>query len=236
MIEESATWLEKRLSPREREVPEAVTRMISEASLLERLGPIGIGPRLLGHGRDARGPWHRVERLPMPTLAQRIERGGALDRAWVERATAALLRAFAALHEATDEAGPLLVVHADPSPANLAVDDAGDRAVLLDFDLAWWRESHPPSDGAFRGTIAYAAPEVARGERPTVQSDLYSLGASLLHALTGTSPRIGDSFAALLARAAEEPLVIPAAAPAQITRLLEFDPSARPASARGLLC
>lgn len=236
MIEESATWLEKRLSPRERDVPEAVTRMISEASLLERLGPLGIGPRLLAHGRDARGPWHRVERLAMPTLAQRIERGGAVDPAWLDRATSALLRAFALLHEAADDAGPLAIVHADPSPANLAIDDAGDTAVLLDFDLAWWRDSHPPSDGAFRGTIGYCAPEVARGERPTVQSDLYSLGASLLHASTGTSPRTGGSFAALLARAAEEPLAIPAGTPAQIARLLAFDPGARPASARALLC
>ncbi|MBX3229321.1 MAG: phosphotransferase [Labilithrix sp.] len=172
----------------------------------------------------------------MPTLAQRIARDGALPRAWVERATDALLRAFAALHEAADDAGPLLVVHADPSPANLAIDDAGDRAVLLDFDLAWWRDSHPPNDGAFRGTVQYAAPEVARGERPTVESDLYSLGASLLHALTGERPRAGDSFPALLAVAAEEPLVVPAGAPAQIARLLAFDPAARPASARMLLC
>lgn len=234
MIEDPASFFEKRLSPRERDVPEARARLVSEALLLERLGPLGITPRLLAHGSDVRGPWHRVERLAMPTLEQRIEQHGALDRGWVERATDALLRAFATLHEAADEAGPLLVVHADPSPANLAVDDAGTTAVLLDFDLAWWRDSHPPSDGSFRGTIAYAAPEIARGERPTAQSDLYSLGASLLHALTGARPRAGDSFAALLALAAEEPVSIPAGVPAQIVRLLAFDPAARPASARFL--
>lgn len=236
MIEETASYFEKRLSSRERDVPEATTRLISEAALLERLEPLNVTPRLLAHGRDARGPWHRIERLAMPTLAQRIEERGALERPWLERATEALLRAFAVLHEAADEAGPLFVVHADPSPGNLAVDDMGARAFLLDFDLAWWRGSHPPSDGAFRGTIAYAAPEVARGERPTVQSDLYSLGATLLHAMTGVRPRSGDSFAALLAQAAEEPLVIPAGTPAQIASLLAFDPAARPASAREVLC
>jgi serine/threonine protein kinase len=235
MIEQSADWLEKRLSPRERTEPEAEKRLISEALLLEKLGPFGVTPRLLAHGRDARGPWHRVERIRMPTLAERIERG-PIDPAWVARAADAVLRALAALHEATDDLGPLAIVHADPSPSNLAIDDAGDRAVLLDLDLAWWRESSPPADGAFRGTIAYVAPEVARGERPTVKSDLFSVGASLLHALTGVRPRPGDSFPALLALAAEEPISVPVHAPPAVRRCLAFDPALRPASAKEASC
>jgi serine/threonine protein kinase len=235
MMEESDDWLEKRLSPRERTEPEAEKRLISEALLLEKLGLLGITPRLLAHGRDARGPWHRVERVHLPTLAQRIERGpSAVD--WVERAATAVLRALAALHEATDEAGPLSVVHADVSPSNLAIDEAGSQVVLLDLDLAWWRESSPPADGAFRGTIAYVAPEVARGERPTVRSDLFSVGASLLHALTGERPRPGDSFPALLAMAAEEPIAVPAHLPEVVRRCLAFDPNLRPASAKEAAC
>lgn len=235
MIEESDDWLEKRLSPRERTEPEAERRLISEALLLEKLAPLGVSPRLLAHGRDARGPWHRVERVRMPTLAARIERGPS-DAAWVERAAVAVLGALAALHEATDELGPLGVVHADPSPANIAVDESGERAVLLDFDLAWWRESAPPADGAFRGTIGYVAPEVARGERPTVRSDLFSVGASLLHALTRERPRPGDSFPALLAMAAESPIAVPAQTPEVVRRCLAFDPFLRPASAKEAAC
>jgi serine/threonine protein kinase len=235
MIEESDDWLEKRLSPRERTETEAENRLISEALLLEKLGSLGVTPRLLAHGRDTRGPWHRVERVRMPTLAQRIERGpSAAD--WVERAATAVLGALSALHEARDEAGPLLVVHADLSPSNLAIDESGSKVVLLDFDLAWWRESSPPADGSFRGTIGYVAPEVARGERPTVRSDLFSVGASMLHALTGERPRPGDSFPALLAMAAEEPISVPVHLPEVVRRCLAFDPNLRPASAKEAAC
>lgn len=235
MIEESDDWLEKRLSSRERIEPEAEKRLISEALLLQKLARLGVTPRLLAHGRDARGPWHRVERIRMPTLAERIERGPSPAQ-WVERAANAVLRALSALHEAADEAGPLLVVHADPSPSNIAIDDAAEQVVLLDFDLAWWRESAPPADGAFRGTIGYVAPEVARGERPSVKSDLFSVSASLLHALTGERPRPGDSFPALLAMAAEEPLSLPAHLPEVLRRCLAFDPNLRPASAKEAAC
>lgn len=242
MIEESADWLEKRLSPRERTEPEAAKRLLSEAALLEKLGRLsgsGLGrpvtPRLLAHGTDARGPWHRVERIRIPTLAQRIERGRSSPE-WVARAAEAAFRALAAVHEAADEGGPLLVVHGDPSPSNLAVDDAGSQAILLDFDLASWRDGAPPIDGAFRGTIGYVAPEVARGERPSVRSDLFSVAASFLHALTGERPRPGDSFPALLAMAAEEPISVPAQTPDIVRRCLAFDPCARPASAREAAC
>lgn len=235
MIEESDDWLEKRLSPRERSEPEAEKRLISEALLLEKLAPLGVTPRLLAHGRDARGPWHRVERVRMATLEQRLSTGPSAPE-WIDRAARAVLLALSALHEATDEVGPLLVVHADPSPSNIAISDDASRAVLLDLDLAWWRESHPPPDGAFRGTIGYVAPEVARGDRPTVKSDLFSVGASLLHALTGVKPRLGDSFPALLAMAAEEPIAVPAHLPDLVRKCLAFDPNLRPASAKEAAC
>lgn len=231
---ERPDWLEKTLSPRERGEPEARRRLISEATLLEKLGAV-VTPRLVARGTDERGPWHRIERIRIPTLAQRIEQGPASPE-WIARAAEATLRALAVVHEAADENGPLRVVHADPSPSNIVIDDAGARVVLLDFDLASWRDSAPPDDGAFRGTIGYVAPEVARGEKPTVRSDLFSVAASFLHALTGQRPRPGDSFPALLAMAAEEPLSVPAQAPDIVRRCLAFDPDARPASAKEAAC
>jgi serine/threonine protein kinase len=235
VIEESDDWLEKRLSARERGEPEAQKRLLSEAALLEKLGLLGITPRLLAHGTDGRGPWHRVERIRMPTVAQRIE-GGPSDRDWVERAAASTFRALAALHDASDEYGALAIVHSDLSPGNLAIDVPAERAVLLDFDLATWRERPAPRDGAFRGTIGYVAPEVARGETPTVRSDLFAAAASLLHALTGERPRPGDSFPALLAMAAEKPLQIPVGTPEILVRCLAFAPEDRPSSANEAAC
>ena len=242
-VAHSEDYVEKRLSSREAEEPEAVARLRSEAALLARLSGLGITPRLLESGEDGRGPWHRIERITIPTLAERLAQrsGRPLETAWIERAVEATFTALATLHDAVDASGPLGVVHADLSPANIAIDDEASRAVLLDFDLAWWRDA-PARDGAFRGTIAYVAPEIARGERPTPESDLFALAAVLLHGVTGVPPRSGSSFAALLAEAAEAPLLrdgrnVAARGPghAALVACLAHDPALRPASARAVL-
>ena len=247
-VEHAEDHVEKRLSAREKGEPEAIARLRSEAALLARLSGLGVTPRLLESGEDARGPWHRVERVPFPTLAERLARaGGPLDPSWIERAIRAAFGALATLHEAADASGPLLVVHADLSPANIAIDDTGTRAVLLDLDLAWWREGPARLDGTFRGTVAYVAPEVARGERPTPQSDLFALAATFLHAVTGAPPRVGSTFAALLAMAPEAPQLgheheharerLAARGPghAAVIACLAQAPADRPASARAVL-
>jgi eukaryotic-like serine/threonine-protein kinase len=252
-VQYATEWVEKRLSERERGETEAATRLRSEAELLRLLSSTSSSrptPRLLGRGEDERGPWHRVERIAIPTVETRLLRaeGGPLPSTWIERAARSAFATLGRIHEAADENGPLGIVHADVSPANLAIDDDGDRAVVLDFDLAWWRGG-PPRDGAFRGTIGYVAPEIARGEPPTAPSDLFSLAAVLLHAATGRPPRVarrtGDGTAALaslLVDAAEVPLLRPevlalaARGPghAAIVACLAHEPADRPASASAI--
>ncbi|MDB5216374.1 MAG: serine/threonine protein kinase [Myxococcaceae bacterium] len=239
---------EKRLSTRERDEPEAVARLRGEAALLAALGG-RVTPALVGDGEDERGLWLRTAKVPFPTLAQRLDEAArrgtsALDGAWVERAVRAAYAALAELHEAADDRGSLQIVHADLSPANVAVDDAAARAMLIDLDLATWRGS-AARDGAFRGTVAYAAPELARGEPPTPASDLFAMAATFLHAITGAAPRSGPSLAALLASAAEVPLVdaignaveLAGRGPAHaaLIRCLAHLPHERPASAREVL-
>jgi eukaryotic-like serine/threonine-protein kinase len=231
--------VEKRLSLRERAEPEAALRFRSEAAILTRLSTLRVTPRLLASGEDAAGPWLRIERIPMPMLASRLL-GQPLDLAWVDRAIRSAFAALAEIHEAEDRGGPLRVIHADLSPANVAIDDTATRAMILDFDLACWREG-PPRDGAFRGTILYTAPEIARGDLPTVQSDLFSLAATLWHAASGAPPRVGSSLAALLATAGEKPVFTEGApvprssGEAALIPCLAHDPRDRPASARDVV-
>lgn len=243
-VQRTGKHVEKRLSPRERTEPEAIRRLRSEALLLERLGRLAEPPTpmFLARGEDAEGPWHRVATVSFPTLAERLS-VGPIDAGWVERAVGPAFAALAALHEAADDAGPLAIVHGDPSPGNLAIDDAAERAVLLDLDLACWREHALPADGSFRGTIAYVAPELARGEAPTTASDLFALAAALLHATLGRAPRVGSSLPALLAAAAEEPL-LGTIAPEVLARgsghralasCLAHDARERPATARAVV-
>ncbi|AHF86627.1 hypothetical protein RLEG3_12210 [Rhizobium leguminosarum bv. trifolii WSM1689] len=73
-------------------------------------------------------------------------------------------------------------VHGDMSPANILVDDG--RAFLIDYDLAG-REDEP---AASPGTAMYASPQRLNNCRLRASDDVFSLAASLFHALTGRSP------------------------------------------------
>ena len=227
----SLTFVEKRLSPRARDDAEAIARFKAEAELLRILGG-RVTPRLVEAGEDERGPFLRMDNVGLPILEERMN--AAMDPGFIDRAFLACLKALSVLHE-----GDPTVVHADLSPSNLAVSDDGSKVAILDLGLAYWKGA-PPRDGAFRGTIAYAAPEVARGEMPTPKSDLFSLGAVFLHAATGEHPHEERSFAAAITAVAEVPLLddrhraLASRGPghAAMIRCLAHDPADRPASAR----
>lgn len=230
------TLVEKRLSPRERHEPEAQAAIRAEAALLAALGG-RVTPRLVESGED----FFRMEKVDLPTIAARLD-AGPVTGDWLARATRAAFEALVVLHEAADPRGPLGVVHADLSPANVAADEQGARVVFFDVGLAVWRDA-PRRDGAFRGTVGYVAPEVARGEIPTARSDLFSLAATLLHAATGDAPRKLPPtlpLGAAIAVAAEQPLALSrytltSRSLGAIARCLAHDPGARPGSAREVL-
>jgi serine/threonine protein kinase len=156
----------------------------------------------------------------------------------IAEAARAAFAALASVHEAADLDGPLAVVHADLSVDNVAVAEDASGAMMLDFGLACWRGS-AARDGSFRGTLTYAAPEIARGEAPTTRSDLFSLAAALLHVATGTPPRSETGGPALLTVAATEPLPYEGAPSIRglvaLLGCVEVAPGKRPGSAREVL-
>src|SRR5205807_1040154 len=84
------------------------------------------------------------------------------------------------------------VVHRDIKPSNLIITPNG-RAKLVDMGLA--RSLEPHHDGALTqsgvtlGTFDYISPEQALEPRTAdVRSDIYSLGCTFYHALTGQPP------------------------------------------------
>ena len=118
-VQTGDTYVEKTLSSRERVEPEAVLRLKSEAALLRLLSPCGVTPALLDHGEDERGPWHRIERVMVPTLAHHFA-SAPLDAAWIERAAEArpLAEAAIAAHAkgelpARTDGGPIVLASGD---------------------------------------------------------------------------------------------------------------------------
>jgi serine/threonine protein kinase len=89
------------------------------------------------------------------------------------------------------------LTHLDVKPANILFDKQ-KTAKVIDFGVA--KASHKQQDGVV-GTPYYVAPELARGEQPDQQADIYSLGATLFHLLAGHPPFEGaDVRQVILAR------------------------------------
>jgi Serine/threonine protein kinase len=81
------------------------------------------------------------------------------------------------------------VIYRDLKPANLMLDDTRNppRVMLIDFGIA--RFVAPTQKGVTAiGTMGYAPPELYSG-KVEPRSDLYSLGATMFHLLTGVDPQ-----------------------------------------------
>lgn len=139
-------------------------------------------------------------------IAMEFIRGMSL-RAWIERngvgrpeEALEILLGVARGLEAVHEAG---IVHRDVKPSNVVVGDDG-RVRLIDFGIAWVGagdsgvvgKSERTGEGVERltvpgkvvGTPRYMAPELRRGEAPTVASDLFSFCLLGWEMLTGRWP------------------------------------------------
>lgn len=104
-----------------------------------------------------------------------------------------VLRALAAAHQHTDEAGrPVPVIHRDVTPSNILVGLNG-AVKLADFGLARAMDRPRTTDpGTVKGKVAYMAPELLQNEKPDPRCDLYSVGVVLWEALTARRLFGGD--------------------------------------------
>lgn len=86
------------------------------------------------------------------------------------------------------------ILHRDLKPDNILITNG--QVKVLDFGLSIRRDQ----ETEVSGTLAYMAPELLRGEPPTVSSDLYSVGIIAYELLTGRHPFDKEEFTRLLAQ------------------------------------
>ncbi len=181
----------------------AVERFRREARTAARLAHPGIiAPIDLGQLPDGRW-WYAMELVEGISLGERINERGPLS----EREA---LRMFIPLADALQHLHEVGVVHRDVKPANILIDPR-ERALLADLGLAFARdEPSLTGSGGVLGTPHYVSPEQARdSSKVDSRSDIWSLGATLYHAVTGKPPFNGTSVAEVFSSVLQDPLVDP---------------------------
>lgn len=133
----------------------------------------------------------------MPYMALELASGGSLyalmnanpGKVDVQRVLKICQQTAQALQCASDQG----FVHGDVKPENILLDSNGN-AKLVDFGLAAMQKD---TDEIW-GTPYYISPEKVKKEPVDFRADMYSLGGTLYHALTGSAPFEGDDAIAVV--------------------------------------
>jgi serine/threonine protein kinase len=204
-------------------------RLLREGTVLRRLTHPNI-VRLLDVVEDGDEIVLVMPYLNGGNLAERVAQHGPAPAEEVERLAQRLLGALATAHAAG-------IIHRDIKPANVLFDDKGEPC-LADFGVAhtWDQTSGLTVTGMVVGTPGFMAPEQARDEPLTPASDVFSLGATLLFAATGTGPFGNGDPGLLMVRAADGkveriPKTVPPRLRRRLAAMLRPRPERRPTAA-----
>ena len=174
------------------------TRTMREARSAARLNhPHVVKIYDVVHAEDL--PWIVMEYVPSRSLHQVVGEDGPFPPVEAARIGVDVLAAITAAHRAG-------VLHRDVKPHNVLIGTDG-RVVLTDFGLATFVDDGAVTGpGLVVGSPQYVSPERARDGASTVESDLWSFGATLYFAVEGRSPFARESaMATLMALATDEP-------------------------------
>ncbi|MGW2291241.1 serine/threonine-protein kinase [Streptomyces phaeochromogenes] len=167
-------------------------RFRREVDAARRMGGFWTAP-VVQADPDAATPWVATAYLDAPDLDQHVQRQGPLPVAELLSLAAGLAEALAAIHKAG-------LIHRDLKPANVLITEDGPRVIDFGIARADTADVTLTTLGGILGTPGYMSPEQANGEVTGPASDVFSLGALLYYAATGSGPFGHGTVPALLYR------------------------------------
>jgi len=176
-----------------------VRRFEREAKIVEGLDHPNIA-RILKTGHIENVPYYVMEYVEGHSLARVLEERGRIGGRWcVEYLRQAIL--------GLREAAAHNVTHRDIKPANIMI-GLGGVVKIIDFGIAKaaLQDSFRTVTGEVIGTAMYMSPEQAQGRSVDLRADIYSLGATFYHVVTGRYPFEGDNILDVMLKHVREPL------------------------------
>jgi len=178
--------------------PTYLGRLKTEATAVAKLNhPNIVHVYMLGCSDDIH--FIAMEYVEGTNLREYILKKGAIDLPLAYSIMRQTAQAIAA-------AGAIGLIHRDVKPENILMTRKG-RVKVADFglcrDLATGG-AHLTQSGVTMGTPLYMSPEQAQGHAVDHRSDLYSLGVTFYHMLTGEPPFDGDTALAVALKQVRE--------------------------------
>lgn len=201
-------------------------RFVREAHAAQAVTSRGVA-RVLGAQTEGGRPWIATEFLAGPTLDQAVRAHGPFEDATLRSLAASIAATLGDVHAAG-------LIHRDLKPQNIVLTSGGPR--VIDFGIA--RPEHGltlTTTGQIPVTPGYGAPEQVLGHRVASPADVFSLGAVLAYAASGTRAFDGPNVAVLQYEVVHgEPRLDGVSEPLRtlIRSCLAKDPAARPAPAQ----
>lgn len=202
-----------------------VEKFLHEAQILAKLNHVNV-VQIYTCGQAKGQPYIVMELVDRQRLDDLMTDGRALGETRVLEIGIDVANGLRAAYEVG-------LVHGDIKPQNILM-DRKNTAKVVDFGLA------KPSRGAGEisevwGTPYYIAPEKARKQKEDHRADIYSLGATLFHTLTGEPPFEGETARDVVLARLEHPAPsvhasrpdVSKATADLIARMLETDPFRR---------
>ncbi len=208
---------------------EAVARFFRESTAIARLNHPNV-VRFYEVGAYQGRYYFTMELVEGRTLKDLADREAPMEPKRAARYVAEIARALAAL----DSLG---LVHRDVKPENVVITAAGE-VKLIDFGLVKIRDTAAiTSPDDVLGTPYFMAPEYIRAPGvPDIRYDIYALGVTFFHLLTGEYPFDGKNAAHVMEKHLRSPIprvtayqpTVPLLAERVLERLLQKEPERRP--------
>jgi len=188
---------------------EFVTRFTREARSAAALNHPNIA-QIYVIGQEGEIPYFAMELIRGQSLDTIVKGRGALDTAI---AAGYIMQAAAGLRHAAEKG----LIHRDVKPSNLMITEDG-TVKITDFGLAKAArtETRLTATGEVLGSPGYISPEQAQGQSIDLRSDIYSLGATFYHLVTGRLPFEATTAVAMIMKHMNEPVKSPRAVNASI--------------------